>query len=95
MGCHLDDGEKDQTSPIISFNIGLSCIFLIGGVNKTEKPLAVLLESGDVCVMSGFSRKCYHGVPRIIKNSFEMNESEIEDIKNLRGDGENKDYNVY
>jgi len=31
MGGHLDDGEPDQIHPIISFSMGLSCVFLIGG----------------------------------------------------------------
>ena len=70
MGGHLDDGEPDQENPIISFSLGLSCVFLIGGQIKTVKPTAIKLDSGDVCIMSAFSRKCYHGVPKIIKNSF-------------------------
>ncbi len=71
MGGHLDDGEPDQENPIVSYSIGLSCVFLMGGLTKDVKPIAVLLESGDLAFMGGFSRKCYHGVPRIIKNSFE------------------------
>jgi alkylated DNA repair protein alkB family protein 1 len=34
MGGHLDDGEPDQEHPILSFSLGLSCIFLIGGESK-------------------------------------------------------------
>ena len=46
MGGHLDDGEIDQESPIISFSIGLSCVFLIGGKSKDDKPQAIKLDSG-------------------------------------------------
>lgn len=74
MGGHLDDGEPDQIHPIVSFSLGLSCIFMMGGATKTVKPKAVLLESGDVCVMNKFSRLCYHGVPKIIPNSFKLPE---------------------
>ena len=74
MGGHLDDGEPDQVHPILSFSLGLSCIFMIGGTSKTVKPLSVLLESGDVCVMNKYSRICYHGVPKIIPGSFQLDE---------------------
>jgi alkylated DNA repair protein alkB family protein 1 len=77
MTGHLDDAEDDQVSPIYSFSFGLSCIFLMGAMNKDVKPLAVRLDSGDLLskfihylVMSKNSRKCYHGVPRVIANSF-------------------------
>eukprot|EP01016_Furgasonia_blochmanni_P047673 TRINITY_DN7029_c0_g2_i1.p1 TRINITY_DN7029_c0_g2~~TRINITY_DN7029_c0_g2_i1.p1 ORF type:complete len:298 (+),score=45.89 TRINITY_DN7029_c0_g2_i1:102-896(+) len=71
MGGHLDDGEKDQVHPIISFSMGLSCVFLMGFHTKDLKPLPLKLDSGDVLIMSGYSRTCYHGVPRVIENSFD------------------------
>ena len=58
-------------------------MFLIGGPTKEEKPTGVRLDSGDLMskiwfkiVMSQFSRKCYHGVPRIIQNSYKHDENE-------------------
>ena len=33
---------------------------------QDEPPLALLLRSGDAVVMSGESRRCYHGVPRVL-----------------------------
>lgn len=73
MTGHLDDAEIDQESPIYSFSFGLSCIFLMGGRTKEEEPTAIKLNSGDLLsnffpnlVMAGESRKCYHGVPRIL-----------------------------
>ena len=70
MTGHLDDAELDQVSPIFSFSFGLSCVFLIGSESKDDKPLAIRLDSGDLCVMAGESRKSWHGVPRVIENSF-------------------------
>lgn len=70
MGGHLDDGEPDQIHPIISFSLGLSCVFLIGGKSKRIKPFGLKLESGDLCIMSKESRTSYHGVPKILKDSF-------------------------
>ena len=69
MGGHLDDGEPDQEHPIVSFSFGLSCVFLIGGRTKETEPIAIRLDPGDVMVMSQESRKCVHGVPRIIETS--------------------------
>mmetsp|Transcript_38670 Transcript_38670/g.121836 ORF Transcript_38670/g.121836 Transcript_38670/m.121836 type:complete len:294 (-) Transcript_38670:158-1039(-) len=66
LGGHLDDVEPDQESPIISISLGCSAVFLAGGRTKDEEPIPLLLRSGDVMVMSGESRRCYHGVPRIL-----------------------------
>lgn len=63
---HLDDGEIDQVNPIFSYCYGLSCVFLLGYPEKGKEPLAIELEAGDLMIMSGFSRVCYHGVPRVI-----------------------------
>lgn len=42
-------------------------MFLIGGANKTIRPTAIFLHSGDVLVMSGPSRLCYHAVPKVLQ----------------------------
>lgn len=95
MGGHLDDGEPDQEHPIFSYSFGLSSIFLIGGISKNDEPFAILLESGDLCIMSGFSRKCYHGVPKVIPGSFEAKASEMleenEDVYGGALEPENKE----
>lgn len=44
-------------------------MFLIGGQTKQVKPLPLLLNSGDIVIMSGDSRLAYHGVPKIIPPS--------------------------
>ena len=38
---------------------------------KEIKPKALKLESGDLLIMSGKSRRVFHGVPRIIEHSFD------------------------
>lgn len=70
MTGHLDDAEIDQESPIYSFCLGLSCIFLIGGKTKETKPVAVRLDSGDLFIMSREARQAYHGVPRILSGTY-------------------------
>jgi DNA alkylation damage repair protein AlkB len=62
---HLDDAEHCMDEPIISISLGRSAIFLLGGRTKGVSPIPILLRSGDVVIMSGESRYCYHGVPAI------------------------------
>lgn len=65
MGGHQDDGEEALESPVVSLSIGSPCVFLLGGRDKDEAPLALLLRSGDVLILGGESRLRYHGVPRV------------------------------
>lgn len=69
MGGHVDDAEVDEQRPIVSLSLGISCIFLMGGKSRRDKPVALYLRSGDIVVMGGDSRHCFHGVPRIIPDS--------------------------
>ncbi|PSN35234.1 Nucleic acid dioxygenase ALKBH1 [Blattella germanica] len=62
---HHEDATHIVTVVLLSF--GQSAIFLLGGESLEEKPTAMLIRSGDIMVMSGESRLCYHGVPRIIQ----------------------------
>lgn len=50
-------------------SFGQDAIFLIGGITKETKPSAIMLHSGDICVMSGQSRLVYHAVPRIMQSN--------------------------
>ena len=66
---HVDHSEKNLTKPIISFSLGQTAIFLMGGDNLNIVPLPIFIRSGDVLIMAGKSRNNYHGVPRIIANT--------------------------
>ena len=66
MLAHIDDAELARTPPIVSISLGQPAIFLMGGRTKGVAPTAVWLRSGDVMVMAGESRSCYHGVPRVV-----------------------------
>jgi alkylated DNA repair protein alkB family protein 1 len=70
MGGHLDDVEYTMDHPVVSLSLGSRCVFLMGGHTKDEPPLEVLLRSGDVAVMGGASRTCYHGVARVLPTPF-------------------------
>jgi alkylated DNA repair protein (DNA oxidative demethylase) len=62
LGLHQDRGEVDFTQPIVSLSFGLECVFLFGGMQRTDKPRHILLEHGDVLVWGGPSRLAFHGV---------------------------------
>ena len=58
LACRPLAGETDR---LPSSSLGLSAIFLLGGSTRDEAPLPLLLRSGDVIVLSGPSRRSYHG----------------------------------
>ncbi|KAJ3029802.1 UNVERIFIED_CONTAM: hypothetical protein HDU68_011029 [Siphonaria sp. JEL0065] len=69
---HQDRSEVNMDAPLVSFSLGHSCVFVIGTENRQDKdplPISLILRSGDIIVMSGASRRVFHGVPRIISNS--------------------------
>lgn len=41
--------------------LGHAGIFLLGGTTRQTPPIPIVLRSGDVLVMAGRGRKCYHG----------------------------------
>ncbi|GAB4845185.1 hypothetical protein Ancab_038593 [Ancistrocladus abbreviatus] len=65
LGGHLDDMEADWSKPIVSLSLGCKAIFLLGGKTRQDEPLAMFLRSGDIVLMAGEARECFHGVPRI------------------------------
>jgi alkylated DNA repair protein (DNA oxidative demethylase) len=62
LGLHQDRHEFDLHQPIVSISFGLECVFLFGGLNRTDKTKRLLLEHGDVIVWGGPSRMRFHGV---------------------------------
>jgi alkylated DNA repair protein alkB family protein 1 len=67
LAAHTDHSEICN-SPLISLSFGQPAIFLIGGKTREEVPLPILLESGDVLIMSEESRFLFHAVPRVFKS---------------------------
>ncbi|XP_063385157.1 nucleic acid dioxygenase ALKBH1 [Cydia fagiglandana] len=66
LSAHTDHSELNLEAPLFSFSFGQSAIFLIGGKDKSVEPSAILLDSGDVMIMSKEARLCYHAVPKIL-----------------------------
>ncbi|WP_414899952.1 alpha-ketoglutarate-dependent dioxygenase AlkB family protein [Rhizobium cremeum] len=65
MGLHQDRDEREFAAPVISISLGNSCLFRVGGINRTDPTMSLKLSSGDVFVIGGEGRLCFHGVDRI------------------------------
>ena len=62
MSLHQDKNEIDMAQPIVSVSLGLPATFLFGGMERSERPRRMRLESGDVVVWGGPARLLFHGV---------------------------------
>ncbi|MGE0580560.1 MAG: DNA oxidative demethylase AlkB [Steroidobacteraceae bacterium] len=65
MGAHRDWDELDKRHPIVSVSIGLPALFLWYGARRQGRPVATLVEDGDVVVWGGSARAGYHGVRKL------------------------------
>jgi alkylated DNA repair protein (DNA oxidative demethylase) len=62
LSLHQDKDERDFSAPIVSVSLGLSAVFLFGGLTRKDRPRRIPLRSGDVVVWGGPARLTYHGV---------------------------------
>jgi len=65
MGLHQDRDEKDFSWPVLSISLGDEALFRIGNAYRGGKTESFWLHSGDVVIMGGDARLCYHGIDRI------------------------------
>jgi alkylated DNA repair protein (DNA oxidative demethylase) len=65
MGMHVDR-EEPSPAPVVSLSVGDSCVFRFGSPAGRGRPWTdLVLESGDLVVFGGPSRRAYHGVPKV------------------------------
>lgn len=62
MSLHQDKNERDAAAPIVSVSLGLSAVFLFGGLQRSHRVQRHHLVHGDVAVWGGASRFYFHGV---------------------------------
>ena len=65
MGPHQDRDETEFAAPVLSISLGDTCLFRIGGEERTGPASSLKLSSGDVVLLAGKSRLAFHGVTRI------------------------------
>lgn len=69
MGLHRDADEEDFSAPVVSISLGDTALFRIGGTERGGRTESLKLSSGDVLVMGGKSRLCYHGIDRVLSGT--------------------------
>jgi DNA oxidative demethylase len=65
MGLHQDRDEEDFAAPVVSISLGDTALFRWGSTTRGGKTQSVKLASGDVLVMGGEARLCFHGIDKI------------------------------
>ncbi len=65
LGLHQDKTEK-SLAPVVSISIGDDCVFMVGGLERTDTKRDMILKSGDVLVMGAEHRLIFHGVKKIL-----------------------------
>lgn len=65
MGMHIDWDEEATDAAVVSISLGDKARFRLGGPKRGGKTASMVLSSGDVVVLGGDARRCYHGVDRI------------------------------
>ncbi len=65
MGLHRDQDEAAREAPVVSISLGGRGLFRIGGPKRRDPTRSVWLSSGDVVILAGSARQCYHGIDRI------------------------------
>lgn len=66
MGLHQDRDEEDLDAPVVSLSLGDTAVFRVGGPERKSPTASVKLTSGDVVIMGGQARLCFHGIDRIL-----------------------------
>jgi alkylated DNA repair protein (DNA oxidative demethylase) len=69
MGLHQDRDEEDFAAPVVSLSLGDTCLFRIGGHQRSDPTRSLKLASGDALVLGGEARLAFHGVDRIMPST--------------------------
>jgi alkylated DNA repair protein (DNA oxidative demethylase) len=65
MGLHQDNDETNLEAPVVSISLGDTCLFRVGQTTRGGQTKSFKLHSGDIVVLSGPSRLCFHGVDKL------------------------------
>ncbi len=72
MGLHQDRDEEDLTAPVVSISLGDTALFRVGGLSRRDPTTAMELRSGDVVVLGGGARLCFHGIDRVLPGTSDL-----------------------
>ncbi len=62
LSLHQDKDEQDYRHPVVSVSLGLPATFQFGGLKRSDRPIKVPLQHGDIVVWGGPARLVFHGV---------------------------------
>lgn len=65
MGLHQDMDEQDYDCPVLSVSLGDDALFRMGGTERKAPTTSHWLSSGDVVLLTGPSRRAFHGIDRV------------------------------
>ncbi|WOI52970.1 alpha-ketoglutarate-dependent dioxygenase AlkB [Parvularcula sp. LCG005] len=66
MGLHRDADEEDQTVPLMTLSLGAPARFRLGRPERGGPTRSFVLDSGDILIMGGTSRRAYHGIDKLL-----------------------------
>lgn len=69
MGLHQDRDEADLAAPVLSVSLGDAAVFRLGGTVRRSATRTLVLRSGDVVLLGGGARLCFHGIDRVLPGS--------------------------
>ena len=58
--------ERDFDAPVVSLSLGDTCLFRIGGTQRSDPTRTLRLASGDAVVLGADARLAFHGIDRIM-----------------------------
>jgi len=65
LGLHIDKDEGDFSQPIVSFSLGTSAVFRLGGLKRKDLTQDFVLTNGDIMVWGGVDRLRYHAITKV------------------------------
>jgi DNA oxidative demethylase len=72
LALHQDRNERDFSAPIVSVSLGLPATFLLGGLERRQRPARLDLRHGDVILWGGPARMIHHGVMPLEEDTHRM-----------------------
>ena len=72
MGMHQDSDEANLNAPVLGISLGDTAVFRMGGLARKDPSTTLRLASGDINLLSGPSRRSYHGIDRILAGSSQL-----------------------
>jgi DNA alkylation damage repair protein AlkB len=71
LGLHQDKTEYYKMD-IVNVSLGDDAYFVLGGLLRNDPTQEIILRSGDILVMRGKGRMCFHGIRKLIPGTSKL-----------------------